>query len=125
MALPLFASIEQASDLTLPDEADVGFPDSQLRPAFRLATIAGRVADSAIAHMTPWRGKDGNGMPVMCIVPVLDPTQPLQAAIEAAGAEGVDTDLWPVICAPLWADGFSDRQRAELLATMLPFLPPS
>ncbi len=46
-----------------------------------------------------------------------------EAAIEAAGAAGVDTALYPVILAPLWASGFSAKQRAELLATRLPFLP--
>lgn len=121
MALPLFVSEEQAEELNLPPVADVGFPEGHLRPSFRLGTIAGRVADSAVAHMVPWHGADGNGMPVMCLVPVLDPAAPLQAAIEAAGATGVDTTAYPVVLAPLWA--MSPKERAELLATRLPFLP--
>jgi hypothetical protein len=71
--------------------------------------------------MAPWHGKDGNGMPVMALVPVLNPTAPLQAAIEAGGAAGVDTTACPVILAPLWA--MSPKERAELLATRLPFIP--
>lgn len=86
-----------------------------------MGTIAGRVVDSAIAHMVPWHGTDGNGMPVMCLVPVLDPAAPLQAAIEAAGAAGVDTTAHAVVLAPLWT--MSPKERAELLATRLPIIP--
>ena len=59
----------------------------------------------------------------MALVPVLDPAAPLQAAIDAAGGAGVDTTAYPVICVPLWA--MSPKERAELLATRLPFVPTS
>jgi len=119
MALPLFVSVEQAAELTLPDVADVGFPEGQLRPAFRLGSIAGRVEDAAIAHMTPWHGKDGNGMPVMALIGLTDPLQPISAAISA---DLFDLDAFPVIACPLWASGFSAKERADIL-TKLPFLP--
>ena len=122
MALPLFVSVEQAADLTLPDVADVGFPFGQLRPAFRLGTIAGRVEDAAIAHMTPWHGKDGNGMPVVALIALTDPLQPISAAISAAGGDGVDLDAVPLLACPLWE--MLPKERAEIL-TKLPVLPNS
>jgi hypothetical protein len=52
------------------------------------------------------------------IVPLIDPQEPISAAVARAGADGLDMTMFPVLAAPMWAFADADRN-----AMRLPFLP--
>ncbi|MFC4194980.1 hypothetical protein ACFQFS_14185 [Novosphingobium lubricantis] len=103
-ALPLFVSADQVEGLDMPP-ITMTAPASQDRAAARLAHIA-------------WRIEAGT-LPPCAVVPLSDPQEPISAAVERAGADGLDVTAFPVLAAPLWA--FSDADRNTL---RLPLLPP-
>lgn len=46
---------------------------------------------------------ESNVLPKCRLVPLTDPTEPLQAAIVRAGADDTDLDALPLLCVPLFA----------------------
>jgi hypothetical protein len=118
-SLPLLVSFEQCDGVNLPAEADLSpFPPGQQRVADRVASILFNVETAAMPHLAPWHGKDGNGWPVMCLVGLDDPLQPVADAVRAAGADDLAPHL-PVIAIPLWM-GWTRKERRSVA---LPFIP--
>lgn len=103
-ALPLWVPAEQAEGVALPPIVTAA-PPSQTRMAYRLAHLI-------------WRVQDGT-LPPCAIVGLDSPAEPILAAVERAGAGGVDLTAFPLLCAPLWA--LSPAHRAEI-APKLPML---
>lgn len=121
-ALPLFLPMDQATGVALPEVADLTAPAGQQRAFFRLNHLCFRLADAALD--LPWRGHaEGDKLPLCAVVGLSDPAMTLWDAVDAAGGAGVDLNALPLLCAPLWA--MSPKERAELLATRLPFIPAS
>lgn len=102
-ALPLFVSMEQAEGVATGPVVTIA-PPSQDRAFQRLSHIS-------------W--KCGTDLPPMAVVGLDDPQEPISAAVERAGAAGVNVASFPVIAVPLWA--FTPKERASL---RLPVLPP-
>jgi len=86
-ALPIFVPASQAAPLNLPAIVTKA-PDSQDFVANRLAHLL-------------WLIGDGR-LPPAAVVPLDDPDEALQDAIDRAGAGGLDTTVWPVLCVPVW-----------------------
>lgn len=80
-------------------------PPSQDRAAARLGHIMWKIGEGTL--------------PLCAVVGLIDPQEPISAAVERAGADGLDATAFPVLCAPLWA--FSPAHRNAL---RLPLLPP-
>lgn len=121
-ALPLFVPMDQATGVALPEVADLTAPDGQQRAFFRLNHLLFRLGDAALD--LPWRGHDpADKLPLCAVVGLSDPGMTLWDAVDAAGGAGVNLNALPLLCAPLWA--MSPKERAELLATRLPFIPTS
>ena len=120
-SLPLLISFEDAAGVPLGETADLSpFPPGQQRVADRVASIRFNVETAATPHLSPWLGQNGNGWPVMGLVGLHDPLQPVADAIHAAGADGLGPDV-PIIAIPLWR-GFTRKERAKVA---LPFIPTS
>jgi len=95
-------------------------PDGQQRAFFRLNHLLFRLGDAALDW--PWLDQSpADKLPLCAVVGITDSTMPLWDAVDAAGGAGVDLNAIPPLCAPLWA--MSPKERAELLATRLPFIP--
>lgn len=103
-ALPLFFPQAQAPDL-LPT-IDTTAPASQDRMHARLAHLL-------------WLLEDGR-LPPAAVVGLEDPDEPLQAAIDRAGAGALDLTATPLLCVALWALP-ADARAA--IARRLPRLP--
>lgn len=119
-ALPLFVPMDQATDVALPEVADLGAPAGQQRAFFRLNHLLFRLGDAALD--LPWRGHGpDDNLPLCAVVGLTGPAMPLWDTVDAAGGTGVDLNAVPLLRAPLWA--MLPNERAELLATRLPFIP--
>lgn len=94
--------------------AELGDPPYQPRVADRLASIVFKVQEAAHAQR---HGLNGNGWPVMDILPSLDPATTPHQAEEASGADYLDPDV-PIIVVPVFR-GFT---RKEVRA-LKPFIP--
>lgn len=119
-ALPLFVSFEQATNLALPATADLSDPPGQIRPGLRLDHALSKLEDARLALPMPWRSPEDR-WPLMAIVGLDDPQEPISGAVARVGAVGVDLDAHPLIAVPLWA--LSPADRAHVIANRLPFLP--
>ena len=102
-ALPLFIDARQAVGLSLPPIVTEP-PASQDRAAERLGHIRWLI--------------EGGTLPRCAIVPLTDPEEPISAAVERAGADGLDVTTFPVLCVQMWA--FSVAHRAALRLPLLP-----
>lgn len=121
-SLPLLFSFDQWDGATLAEAADLSaFPLGQQRVADRVATILFNVETAATPHLSRWQGKDGNGWPVMCLVGLDDPQQPVADAVRAADAHNLAPDV-PIIVVPLFGRGWTPKERAKVA---LPFVPTS
>ena len=103
-ALLLYVPEAQAGGLSLPPIATTA-PDSQPSALDRLAALI-------------WKVRAGAELSPACIVGIADASAPLQDAVDAAGASGIDLDAVPLILAPLWP--FTPAERASLRLRMLP-----
>jgi len=117
-ALPLFVSHEQAEPLNLPPVADLSPPSGQGRAADRLHMIVGKMEDATLRFDPAWRTQEGWQDRLCAIVGIPSPDMPLAAAVNAAGASGVDLDAFPLLVVPTWA-----MARKEAASLRLPFLP--
>lgn len=119
-ALPLFVSFEQAANLALPATADLGDPPGQIRPGLRLDHMLSKLEDARLALPMPWRSPEDR-WPLMAVVGLDNPQEPIADAVARLGAAGVDLDAYPLIAVPLW--GIAPADRAHVIANRLPFLP--
>lgn len=118
-ALPLFVSQSQAEALNLPPVADLSPPSvSQGRAADRLHMVVGKMEDATMRFDPAWRTPDGWQDRLCAIVGIPSPDMTLAAAVDAAGASGVDLDAFPLLVVPTWA-----MARKEVACLRLPFIP--
>ncbi|MCJ1959898.1 hypothetical protein [Novosphingobium mangrovi (ex Hu et al. 2023)] len=103
-ALPLFVSSAQAEGVST-GPIEMVAPASQVHMPNRLI------------HITK---KAGVELPPLAVVGLDDADEPIADAVQRLGADAVDLDAYPLLCAPLWA--LSEAERAEL-AHKLPVLP--
>ena len=119
-ALPLFVSLEQAGPLNLEPVADLSPPAGQGRAFDRLTHIVGKMADAKLRMDPAWRWPDGWRERLCAIVGIPSPDMTLAAAVDAAGASGVDLEAVAVLCVPTWH--LTAKERA-IVGRRLPFLP--
>lgn len=119
-ALPLFVSQSQAEALNLPPVADLSPPSGQGRAFERLAHMIAKMEDARLDLDPTWRSPDGWRDRPCALVGIPSPDMTLAAAVDAAGASGVDLDAFPLLVVPTWH--LSAKERVAI-GHRLPFLP--
>lgn len=119
-ALPLFVSQSQAEALNLPPVADLSPPSGQGRAFDRLAHMIAKMEDARLDLDPTWRSPDGWRDRPCALVGIPSPDMTLAAAVDAAGASGVDLDAFPLLVVPTWH--LSAKERVAI-GHRLPFLP--
>ena len=80
--------------------------------------IVSKMEDATMTRPAPWRDDGGWRDRLCAIVGIPSPDVTLAAAVDAAGASGVDLDAFPLLVAPTWH--LTAKERASL---RLPFIP--
>lgn len=119
-ALPLFVSQSQTEALNLPPVADLSPPSGQGRAFDRLWHMVAKMEDARLGLDPTWRTQDGWQARPCALVGIPSPDMTLAAAVDAAGASGVDLDAVPLLVVPTWH--LSAKERVAI-GHRLPFLP--